>query len=134
MTTATLEKVETTTDYKSLGPAYIPTGKTHTYYGIEYRFSVKQMAAQVNTSVRTIKTYLELSAMGYGDKLMAGWTAARCFAHAGKAKRKPAPTKASIDEYKSVIIAYREQMADAEYEITRLREMVVELGGDLDKF
>ena len=133
MATATLEKVETTTETKP--------GKVYTYYGLEYNVSVKEMAAKTELSVRTVKTFLELKAMGYEAQIQAGWTATQCYAHAGRPKRKPAPRKASIDEYKAliadyhaVILGYREKMADAEYEITRLRGMVIELGGDLDKF
>ena len=110
-----------------------PESKGHTYYGLEYRFSVTEMAAQANVSIRTIKTFLKLRAMGYQDKIDEGWTAAQCFAHAGVGPtRKPAPTQASIDDFKTVIIAKREELADAEYEIGRLRGMLQDLGVDPD--
>ena len=126
MATATLEKVETTTETKP--------EKVYKYYGIEYTASVTEQAAVRDVSLRTMKTFLELKAMGYQPHIDAGWTAAQCYAHAGRPKRKPAPTRAEVEEYKAVIIAKREDLADAEYEIQRLREMVIELGGDLDKF
>ena len=123
------------TEEKQVGTEFTPhlDGKTHTYYGIEYRFSVEQMAKQVSTSVRTAKTFLKLKAMGYQPHIDAGWTAAQCFAHAGMAKRKPAPKRAIIDEFKTVIINYREQMDDAVYEIKRLRDLLHDLGVDPDE-
>ena len=110
-----------------------PEAKRYKYYGIEYRFPVQEMASQANVSVRTIKTFLKLRAMGYEDKINQGWSAAKCFEHAGVGpKRKPAPSQASIGEFKTVIIYLRGQLHDGEYEITRLREMVIDLGGDPD--
>ena len=110
-----------------------PEERLYTYYGLEYRFPVQEMATQVNVSVRTIKTFLKLRAMGYQDKINQGWTAAECFAHAGvEAKRKPAPRRASIDEFKTVIIYLRGQVHDGEDEIKRLREMLHDLGVDPD--
>ena len=67
--------------------------KVYKYYGLEYTVSVTEMAAVVKTSLRTMKTFLKLKAMGYQPHIDAGWTAAQCFAHAGMAKRKPAPTR-----------------------------------------
>ena len=96
-----------------------PAEKVYVYHGLEYRVSVTEMAAQTQVSVRTIKTYLKLRAMGYESHMMEGWTETQCLAHAGvKTKRKPAPTRADMD--------------DAEYEITRLHGLVIELGGDPD--
>ena len=93
--------------------------KVYKYYGLEYRFSVTEMAAQAQVSVRTIKTFLKLKAMGYQSHIDAGWTAAQCFAHAGVGqKRRPTPTRADMD--------------DAEYEIKRLRGMLLDLGVDPD--
>ena len=110
-----------------------PEEKVYMYYGLEYRFSVTEMASQVNVSVRTIKTFLKLKAMGYEDKIVQGWTAAQCFAHAGVGpKRKPAPRRASIDDFKTVIIYLRGQVHDGEDEIKRLREMLLDLGVDPD--
>ena len=110
-----------------------PPGKLYKYYGIEYRFPVQEMASQADVSVRTIKTFLKLRAMGYEDKIMQGWSAAKCFAHAGVGPtRKTAPRRADMDEFKAVIIYLREQLHDAEYEITRLRGMVIDLGVDPD--
>ena len=107
--------------------------KLYKYYGIEYRFPVQEMASQANVSVRTIKTFLKLRAMGYQDKIDAGWSAAKCFAHAGVGPtRKPAPRRASIGEFKTVIIYLRGQLHDGEYEITRLRGMLFDLGVDPD--
>ena len=37
-----------------------------------------------------------------------------------------------MDELKAVIMNYREEMADAVYEIRRLRELVFDLGVDPD--
>ena len=110
-----------------------PEAKLYKYYGIEYRFPVQEMASQANVSVRTIKTFLKLRAMGYQDKIDAGWSAAECFEHAGVGpKRKPAPTKADVDDFKTVIIYLRGQVHDGEYEIKRLRDMLLELGIDPD--
>ena len=110
-----------------------PEEKVYMYYGLEYRFSVAEMATQADVSVRTIKTFLKLKAMGYEDKIMQGWTAAQCFEHAGiGAKRKPAPSQMSIDEFKAVIIYLRGQVHDGEDEIKRLREMLFDLGVDPD--
>ena len=107
--------------------------KLYRYYGIEYRLRVQEMASQANVSVRTMKTFLKLKAMGYEGKINEGWSAAKCFAHAGVGpKRKPAPSQASIGEFKTVVICLRGEVADGEYEITRLREMVIDLGGDPD--
>ena len=100
-----------------------PEEKVYVYHGLEYRFSVREMAAQTDVSVRTIKTYLKLRAMGYESHMIAGWTAAQCYAHAGRPKRKPAPTKAEI-------IYLRGEVADAVDEIKRLREMLFDLGVD----
>ena len=109
-----------------------PKAKVHKYYGIEYRFSVKEMASQANVSVRTIQTFLKLKAMGYQSHIDAGWTAAQCFAHAGAPKRKPAPRRADVDDFKTVIIYLRGEVADREYEIKRLRGMLLDLGVDPD--
>ena len=110
-----------------------PEERSYTYYGLEYRFPVEVMASQANLSVRTIKTWLKLQGMGYGDKIMQGWTAAECFAHAGVgAKRKPAPRRESIDEFKTAIIYLRGQVHEGEDEIERLREMLLDLGVDPD--
>ena len=110
-----------------------PEAKVYKYYGIEYRLSVNDMAATANVSVRTVKTFLKLKAMGYQPHIDAGWTAAQCFAHAGAPKRKPAPTAASIDEFKTVVIYLRGEVADAVYEVKRLREMLFDLGVDPDR-
>ena len=110
-----------------------PEAKLYKYYGIEYRFPVQEMASQANVSVRTVKTFLKLKAMGYEDKIMQGWTAAQCFAHAGVGPiRKPAPRQDSMDEFKAVVIYLREQVDDAEYEIWRLRAILLGLGVDPD--
>ena len=110
-----------------------PEAKLYKYYGIEYRFPVQEMASQANVSVRTIKTFLKLKAMGYQDKIDAGWSAAKCFEHAGVGpKRKPAPRQASIDEFKTVIIYLRGQVHDGEDEIKRLRGMLFDLGVNPD--
>ena len=110
-----------------------PPGKLYKYYGIEYRFPVQEMASQADVSVRTIKTLLKLRAMGYEDKIMQGWSAAKCFAHAGVGpKRKPAPRQASIGEFKTVIIYLRGQLHDAVSEIKRLRDLLHDLGVDPD--
>ena len=110
-----------------------PEAKLYKYYGIEYRYPVGEVAKLANVSVRTMKTFLKLRAMGYEDKIMQGWTAAQCFAHAGVGpKRKPAPRRASIDEFKTVIIYLRGQVHDGEDEIKRLREMLLDLGVDPD--
>ena len=108
-----------------------PEEKVYVYHGLEYRFSVTEMAAQTDVSVRTIKTYLKLRAMGYESHMIAGWTATQCLAHAGVgAKRKPAPTKADVDDFKAEIIYLRGEVADAVDEIKRLREMLFDLGVD----
>ena len=108
-----------------------PEEKVYRYYGIEYRYPVGEVAKLANVSLRTMKTFLKLKAMGYEDKIMQGWTAAQCFAHAGVgAKRKPAPRWASIDDFKTVIIYLRGQLHDGEDEIKRLREMLLDLGVD----
>ena len=109
-----------------------PEPKLYKYYGLEYTASVTEQAAACNVSVRTMKTFFKLKAMGYQLHIDAGWTAAQCFAHAGQAKRKPAPTRAGVDEFKTVIIYLREQLDDAVYEIKRLRELVHDLGVDPD--
>ena len=109
-----------------------PESKGHTYYGLDYGLSVKDMATAANVSVRTIKTFLKLRSMGYQSHIDAGWTAAQCFAHAGAPKRKPAPTKADVDDFKTVIIYLRGEVADAVYEIKRLRGILFDLGVDPD--
>ena len=111
-----------------------PEAKLYKYYGIEYRMPVQEMASQANVSVRTIKTFLKLKAMGYQPHIDAGWTAAQCYADAGLAKRKPAPTKADVDDFKTVIIYLRGQLHDGEDEINRLRGMLFGLGVDPDGF
>ena len=69
-------------------------------------------------SLRTMKDILKLNSMGYTDHLIEGWTIKQCFTHAGiGTKRKPAPKQETIDQYMSVIIYYRKEMADAAYEI-----------------
>ena len=70
--------------------------------------------------------------MGYQAHIDAGWSAAQCYAHAGRPKRKPAPRKVDVEDYKRVIIAKREELDAADYEITRLRDLVLDLGGDPD--
>ena len=109
-----------------------PEEKVYRYYGLEYRYPVGEVAKLANVSLRTMKTFLKLRAMGYEDKINQGWTAAQCFAHAGMAKRKPAPTKADVDDFKTVIIYLRGQVQDAVSEIKRLREMLFDLGVDPD--
>ena len=106
--------------------------KVYKYYGLEYPFSVTEMAEQAQVSVRTIKTFLKLKAMGYESHMMAGWTATQCFAHAGLPKRKPAPTRAEVDDFKTVIIYLRGEVNDAVAEIKRLRELLQDLGVDPD--
>ena len=60
---------------------------------------------------------------------MQGWSAAKCFEHAGVGpKRKPAPGRAIIDDFKTVIVYLRGQVHDGEDEIKRLREMLFDLG------
>ena len=110
-----------------------PEEKVYRYYGLEYRFPVGEVAKLANVSVRTMKTFSKLRAMGYQNKINQGWTAAQCFEHAGVGpKRKPAPRRASIDEFKTVIIYLRGQVHDAVSEIKRLREMLFDLGVDPD--
>ena len=110
-----------------------PEAKLYKYYGIEYRFPVQEMASQANVSVRTIKTFLKLRAMGYEDKINQGWSAAKCFEHAGVGpKRKPAPSQASIGDFKTVVIYLRGQVHDGEDEIKRLRDLLHDLGVDPD--
>ena len=112
--------------------AVAPEGKRYKYYGREYKLSVKDMAELCDVSLRTMKDVLKLHSMGYTAAMAEGWTVAQCFAHAGKAKRKPAPTKATVKDFKTVIIYYREQMDDAVYEIRRLRDLLHDLGVDPD--
>ena len=107
--------------------------KVYKYYGLEYKLSVKDMADLCEMSLRTMKDILKLHALGYTAHMAAGWTIKQCFTHAGVGRtRKPAPTKADVDDFKTVIINYREQMEDAVYEIKRLREMLQDLGVDPD--
>ena len=107
--------------------------KVYKYYGLEYPLSVTEMAAQASVSVRTYKTFLKLRSMGYQSHIDAGWTAAKCFAHAGVGPtRKPAPTWADVDDFKTVIIYLRGQVHDGEDEIKRLRGMLLDLGVDPD--
>ena len=106
--------------------------KRYKYYGLEYRLSVTEMAALVPVSVRTYKTFLKLKSMGYQSHIDAGWTASQCFAHAGLPKRKPAPTRAEVDDFKTVIIYLRGEVNDAVAEIKRLRELLQDLGVDPD--
>ena len=114
--------------------AAAPEGKRYKYYGREYKESVQEMAALARVSVRLQKDVLKLHSLGYHDAIEQGYTVAECFAHAGikYGKRKPAPRRESIDEFKAVIINYREEMADAVDEIRRLRELVFDLGVDPD--
>ena len=124
MTTATVGE---TTDTRTKPP------KLWKYYGLEYTQSVETMAAMSRVSVRLQKDVLKLHSLGYEDKIMEGWTAKQCFDHAGiKRGQKTPPTRAEVDQLKVVIMDKRDQLADAEYEITRLREMVSQLGGDPD--
>ena len=117
---------------QSADPA--PEGKRFKYYGREYRMSVKDMAALNDVSVRFQKYVLQLHSLGYHDAIAQGYTMAQCFAHAGikHGKRKPAPTQKNIDEFKTVIIYLRGEVADAVSEIKRLRELVLDLGVDPD--
>ena len=112
--------------------AAAPEAKRYKYYGREYKMSVKDIAAMARVSLRLAKDVLKLHSLGYHDAIAQGYTMAQCFAHAGikYGKRKPAPRRESIDELKTVIINYREQMDDAVYEIRRLREMLFDLGVD----
>ena len=114
--------------------AAAPEAKRYKYYGLEYKMSVKEIAAMARVSLRLAKDVLKLHSLGYHDAIEQGYTAEECFAHAGikRPKRRKAPTQASIDEFKAVIINYREQMADAVDEIKRLREMLFDLGVDPD--
>ena len=110
-----------------------PEGKRYKYYGLEYKMSVGEIAKLCEVSLRTMKDILKLHSMGYTDHMTAGWTIKQCFNHAGVGRpRKAAPSQKSIDEFKAVIIYYREQMDDAMYEIKRLRELVFDLGVDPD--
>ena len=106
--------------------------KVYKYHGLEYPMSATAMAATVKTSLRTTMTFLKLKAMGYESHMMAGWTATQCFAHAGLPKRKPAPTRAEVDDFKTVIIYLRGEVNDAVAEIKRLRELLQDLGVDPD--
>ena len=112
--------------------ATAPEAKRYKYYGREYKMSVKEIAAMARVSVRLAKDVLKLHSLGYRDAIEQGYTVTECFAHAGikHGKRKPAPRRESIDEFKAVITNYREQMADAVDEIRRLREMLFDLGVD----
>ena len=114
--------------------AAAPEGKRYKYYGREYKESVQEMAALARVSVRLQKDVLKLHSLGYRDAIAQGYTAEECFAHAGikRPKRRKAPTQASIDEFKTVIIYLRGQVHDAVDEIKRLRELVFDLGVDPD--
>ena len=100
--------------------AAAPEGKRYKYYGLEYRMSVKDMAAAAQVSLRLQKDVLKLHSLGYEAAIAQGYTAAECFAHAGvkRPKRRKAPSMADMD--------------DAVYEIKRLREMLLDLGVDPD--
>ena len=113
--------------------AAAPEGKRYKYYGRDYMLPVGEIAKLCKVSLRTIKDILKLHSLGYTAHMAAGWTISQCFAHAGVGpKRKPAPKQETIDEFKAVIIYYREEMADAVTEIKRLREMLFDLGVDPD--
>ena len=117
----TIEKTEEKTE-----------AKVYKYYGLEYNVPVTEMVEVAGVSLRTMKTFLKLRAMGYQSHIDAGWTASQCFAHAGLPKRKPAPTRAEVDDFKTVIIYLRGEVNDAVSEIKRLRGMLHDLGVDPD--
>ena len=107
--------------------------KVYKYYGLEYRFSITEMAAQTQVSVRTIKTYLKLRAMGYESHMDGRMDGDSVFRPCrGLPKRKPAPTRAEVDDFKTVIIYLRGEVNDAVAEIKRLRELLQDLGVDPD--
>ena len=96
-----------------------PEGKRYKYYGIEYRMSVKAMAAAAKVSLRFQKDVLKLHGLGYQDAIAQGYTMSECFAHAGvKRTRRAAP---KVDDLKNAVS-----------EIKRLREMLLDLGVDPD--
>ena len=94
--------------------------KRYKYYGIEYRMSVKDMAAVAQVSLRLEKDILKLHGLGYENAIAQGYTIEECFAHAGvkRSKRRATPRVDDLD--------------DAVSEIKRLREMLLELGIDPD--
>ena len=97
----------------------MPEEKPHRYYGLKYTETVGAMARLANVSVRTMKDFLKLRAMGYEGRIAEGWTAAQCYADAGQERtRRAAPKVADLD--------------DAVYEIKRLRELLLDLGVDPD--
>ena len=75
--------------------------KVYKYYGLEYRFSVTEMAAQVNVSIRTIKTFLKLRAMGYEDKINQGWSAAKWISHRSLSWLALRPSAAAAPNHRS---------------------------------
>ena len=89
-----------------------PEAKRYKYYGREYKMSVKDIAAMARVSLRLAKDVLKLHSLGYRDAIEQGYTVAECFAHAGikHGKRKSAPRRESIDEFKTVIIYLRVKM------------------------
>ena len=96
-----------------------PKEKQHWYYGIRYTHPVGVIAAMADVSVRTMKDVLKLQGLGYQGRINEGWTMAQCFADAGLAHpRRAAPKVDDLD--------------DAEYEIKRLRGMLLDLGVDPD--
>ena len=111
--------------------AAAPEAKRYKYYGLEYKLPVKDMAAVAKVSLRFMKDVLKLHGR-YETAIAQGFTMAECFAHAGvkRPKRSKAPSMADMDEFKTVIIYLRGELHDAEYEIKRLRELLLDLGVD----
>ena len=96
-----------------------PEGKRYKYYGIEYKMSVKDMAAGSKVSIRLQKDVLKLHGLGYQDAIAQGWTMAQCFADAGMERKRRATPK--VDD-----------LDDAVAEIKRLRELLLDLGVNPD--
>ena len=103
----------------TIDSATVAPEKRYKYYGIEYRMSVKVMAAAAKVSLRFMKDVLKLQGLGYQGRINEGWTMKQCFDHAGlKRTRRATPSMADMD--------------DAVYEIKRLRGMLFDLGVDPD--
>ena len=94
--------------------------RLYRYYGEYYTVPIETAARMAGVSVRMIKDVFKLASMGYREKLMAGWTIAQCYAHAGKTdSHRPAPRVRDL--------------AAAEHEIQRLRSLLLNEGIDPDQ-